>query len=90
MEKARFAAVNRLCVEVGYQDRTFMVEPYSLRKASSGQLILYTVVSDTGSVCTYPVDQIDSLNVTATAFTPRFALDVVDASMVTFSAAGCS
>ncbi len=90
LEKARFAAVNRLCVEVGYQDRTFMVEPYSLRKTRSDQLILYTVVSITGSVCAYRVDQIDSLNVTATAFTPRFALDVFDASMVTFSVAGCS
>ena len=90
LEKARFAAVNRLCVEVGYQDRTFMVEPYSLRKTRSGQLILYTVVSDTGSVCAYRVDQIDSLNVTATAFTPRFALEVVDTSMDPFSPAGCS
>ena len=90
LEKARFAAANHLCVEVGYQDRTYMVEPYSLRKTRSGQLILYTVVSDTGSVSAYHVDQIDSLNVTTTAFTPKFALDVVDASLNPFSTAGGS
>ena len=90
MEKARFAAANYLCVEVGYQDRTYMVEPYSLRKTRSGQLILYTVVSDTGSVSAYRVDQIDSLNVTTTAFTPKFALDVVDTSINSFSTAGGS
>ena len=90
LEKARFAAANYLCVEVGYQDRTYMVEPYSLRKTRSGQLILYTVVSDTGSVSAYRVDQIDSLNVTTTAFTPKFALDVVDASLNPFSTAGGS
>ena len=67
-----------------------MVEPYSLRKTRSGQLILYTVVSDTGSVSAYHVDQIDSLNVTTTAFTPKFALDVVDASLNPFSTAGGS
>ena len=45
VEEVRFAAANHLCVELGYQDRNHLIEPYSLRMTRSGQLTLYAVQS---------------------------------------------
>ena len=36
LERIRFAAANRLCVDVGYEGDVQRVEPYSLRKARGG------------------------------------------------------
>ena len=76
IEKVRFAAANRLCVEIGYQDGNHLVEPYSLRMTNSGQLTLYAVESDTGKVCSYSIDQIQSVSVRTASFAPRFKSEV--------------
>ena len=38
LERIRFAAANRLCVDVGYEGDVQRVEPYSLRKARGGNV----------------------------------------------------
>ena len=39
LERIRFAAANRLCVDVGYEGDVQRVEPYSLRKARGGNVV---------------------------------------------------
>ena len=53
MEVIRFAAANRLCVQLDYRkesgERTQpVIEPYSLRRTREGAYLLYGVKSDTG------------------------------------------
>ena len=81
VEEVRFAAANHLCVELGYQDRNHLVEPYSLRMTRSGQLTLYAVESDTGEVRSYGVDQIQSIRVSTASFNPRFAVDALGSGL---------
>ena len=38
LERIRFAAANRLCVDVGYEGDVQRVEPYPLRKARGGNV----------------------------------------------------
>ena len=40
LERIRFAAANRLCVDVGYQGDVQRVEPYSLRRTRDGDVVL--------------------------------------------------
>ena len=75
IEEVRFAAANHLCVELGYQGRDQLIEPYSLRMTRSGLLTLYAVESDTAEVCSYIVAQIQSIRVSTVSFVPRFAVD---------------
>ena len=75
VEELRFAAANHLFVELGYQDRNYLIEPSDLRMTRSGQLTLYAVQSDTGEVPSYGVDQVQSIRVSTASFTPRFAVD---------------
>ena len=77
VEEMRFAAANRLCVELGYQGSVYLVEPYSLRMTRSGQLTLYAVESEAGEIRSYLPNQIESIRVTTVSFTPRFAIDVL-------------
>ena len=77
----RFAAANHLCVELGYQDRNHLIEPYNLRMTRSGQLTLYAVQSDTGEVRSYDVGQIQNVRVNTASFTPRFAVDALGSGL---------
>ena len=81
VEELRFAAANHLCVDLGYQDRNHLIEPYSLRMTRSGQLTLYAVRSDTGEVRSYGVDQIQSIRVNTASFIPRFAVDALGSGL---------
>jgi hypothetical protein len=55
LERVRFAAVNRLCVELDYrkesgQRSTYVIEPYSLRMTREGNMLLYGVKLPAGEI----------------------------------------
>ena len=76
LEMVRFAAANHLCVELISLDETWLVEPYTLKRTQSGQLVLYAVKFDTGEVRSYRLDEIQSVVVSNIPFRPRFAVEV--------------
>ena len=75
LESVRFAAANHLCVSLGYQGSTRLIEPYSLRRTRAGNLLLYAVKAATGEVRSYRVDRIQSIQVANRPFSPRFAVE---------------
>jgi predicted nucleotidyltransferase component of viral defense system len=70
LESVRFAAANRLCVELGYRGSTRVIEPYSLRRGRDGQLLLYAIKAETRQVRSYRVSRIQTVNVTTRPFRP--------------------
>lgn len=75
LESIRFAAVNRLCVELGYQRTVRLIEPYSLRRTKDGHLILHAVKTQTGEPRAYRVDRIESVKVTNIPYIPKFEIE---------------
>jgi predicted nucleotidyltransferase component of viral defense system len=75
LETVRFAAANRLCVELGYQRSVRVIEPYSLRRSRAGHLLLHAVKADTRQHRSYRVDQIQSVRVTTRPFRPVYAIE---------------
>jgi len=80
LEIIRFAAANRLCVELDYRDQsgrsgTRTIEPYSLRRSSEGNLLLFAVKCDTGESRSYRVDWIMGATAISRSFTPRFIIE---------------
>jgi predicted nucleotidyltransferase component of viral defense system len=75
LESIRFAAINRLCVELGYQGSTRIIEPYSLRMSRAGDLLLYGIRVDNRQLRCYRVDRIESARVTRTPFKPAYAIE---------------
>lgn len=82
LEVIRFAAANRLCVELDYQGSTRRIEPYSLRRTRAGDIILHAHNIERDAHRSYRVDRIQGARVTARSFTPRFAVELMPSGPV--------
>ncbi len=76
LETIRYAAANHLCVELGYNGTTRIIEPYSLRRSSEGNWLLYTTRVDNRQLRVYRVDRIESARVLARTFVPRYRVEL--------------
>ncbi len=76
LEVIRFAAANRLCVDLTYAGTRRLIEPYSLRRTRDGNLLLYAVKHATAEDRSYRVDRIQGTSVTQTPFEPRYAIEL--------------
>ena len=76
LEIIRFAAANRLCVELDYGGSTRRIEPYSLRRTLDGNVVLHAHNVDRGAHRSYRVDRIQDARVTNQTFTPRYAVEL--------------
>ncbi|MFQ5904500.1 MAG: nucleotidyl transferase AbiEii/AbiGii toxin family protein, partial [Candidatus Binatia bacterium] len=76
LEIIRFAAANRLCVDLAYQGTRRVIEPYSLRRTRDGNLLLHATKHDTGEARSYRVDRIQGAEVTQIPFTPRYVIEL--------------
>jgi len=82
LDLIRFAAVNRLCVEIYYQKENeirlrYVIEPYSLRATADNQLLLYGVKLPVAQIRSFRTDRILSVKITEDAFVPRYAVDFI-------------
>lgn len=81
LEIIRFAAGNRLCVDLDYTDkngrrRNRIIEPYSLRQAQNGNILLYAVRADDGQIRAYKINQINDASITNRVFVPRYQIEL--------------
>ncbi len=82
-EIIRFAAANRLCVDLTYQGSRRLIEPYSLRRTEDGNLLLYAVKHQTGEPRSYRVDRIQGAEATQISFIPKYLIELTPAGMIT-------
>lgn len=61
-----------------------IIEPYSVRLTSAGDLLLFGVKSDTGESRSYRLDRIGSATVTRQAFRPRYDIELTESGPLTF------
>ena len=81
LEIIRFAAGNRLCVDLDYTDqqgrrRSRIIEPYSLRRAGNGNILLYAVRAENGQIRSYNINQINDASITNQVFVPRYEVEL--------------
>ena len=82
LESVRFAAANRLCVNLQYKNSWRLIEPYSLRRSKDGNLLLCAVRHDDGEVRTYRVDQIQGVEVSKVSFIPKYPVELTPAGLL--------
>jgi hypothetical protein len=90
LEIIRFAAANRLCVELLYDGTTRLIEPYSLRRTSEGHYVLHAIRRRSGEHRSYRVDRVQGASVSSEPFTPRYLVELTSEGplVVMASAAG--
>ena len=76
LEKIRFAAANRLCVKLYYNNEYRLIEPYSLRKTRAGNILLCALRHDSGENRNYRIDRIQGAEVTTETFVPRYTIEL--------------
>ena len=76
LEKIRFAAANRLCVKLYYNDESRLIEPYSLRKTRAGNILLCALRHDSGKNRNYRIDRIQNAEVTNKTFSPKYTIEL--------------
>ena len=81
IEVIRFAASNRLCVELDYVDEkgnrgNRIIEPYSIRRTQAGDIVLHALRADGGEHRSYRIDRIRRARATKQSFTPRYAIEL--------------
>ncbi|MFV1984350.1 MAG: WYL domain-containing protein [Thiohalomonadales bacterium] len=76
LEIIRFAAANRLCIELEYDNSHRIIEPYSLRKTKDGNILLYAVRHEDGLPRSYRIDRIQGATATKVTFMPRYAIEL--------------
>jgi predicted nucleotidyltransferase component of viral defense system len=82
IEIIRFAAANRLCVDLGYKSETRRIEPYSLRRTKDNNIVLHAWNIDSDAHRSYRADRIESARTTNQVFTPRYAVELTPAGPV--------
>ena len=76
LETIRFAAANRLCVNLFYQGSRRLIEPYSLRRTKEGNLLLHAVKHNTGESRSYRIDRIQGVETTKVSFIPKYSIEL--------------
>ena len=74
-EAVRFAATNHLCVDLTYDGKRRLIEPYSLRHTSAGNYVLHAERADGSGHRSYRVDRMQAVAVTTTPFQPQRAIE---------------
>lgn len=90
LDRIRFAAVNRLCVELDYRKengerKTYLIEPYSLRATAEGNMVMYGVKLPTAETRSFRTDRIIGATITERVFTPRYEIDFIPEGPVRLS-----
>lgn len=84
LETIRFAAANRLCIDLSYRSENGAVsrrriEPYSLRRSQAGDILLYAVRAADGQLRSYRIDRMFGAAVTNQPFAPRYEVELTPA-----------
>ena len=76
LEIIRFAAANRMCVDLDYDGETRRIEPYSLRRTKDDHVILHAIKVSTGESRSYRVDRMQGARATSQGFVPKYAVEL--------------
>ena len=82
LERIRFAAANRLCVNLLYKNEYRLIEPYSMRRMRGGNILLFALRHDTKELRSYRVDRIQGVEITQTPFIPTHAIELTPSGSV--------
>lgn len=76
LEVIRFAAANRLCVDLDYKGLTRRIEPYSLRRTKAEHIVLHAWDVTKNDHRSYRLDRVEGARVSNQTFTPRYAVEL--------------
>ncbi len=78
LDAVRFAANNRLLIAFDYEDTPRLVEAYSLRRSTTGTLLLFAAESGTkGEIKSFDASAVTNVTITSRSFVPQWRIELV-------------
>lgn len=75
-ELIRYAGANHFCIKIDYNNNTYLIEPYDLKKNQDEILILIAVNHETNELCTFHIKFIQKVIITEISFSPRYLISL--------------
>lgn len=72
IELIRYAGTNYLYLEIIYNNKARLIEPYNLKRTLEGNIILVAIESKGNEWKSFRIDRIQNIKVTATPFKPQY------------------
>jgi predicted nucleotidyltransferase component of viral defense system len=81
VDQIRYAARNRLCIEIEYHGIKRLIEPYSMKQPKTGNQLLYVYeitkgTTRTDDIRSYKINEISGVKVTEQSFSPRYLVEL--------------
>lgn len=80
----RYAALHRLCLDLGYGGSRRLIEPYSLRLTRDGHILLCARKAESHELRTYRLDSIERVRLTDVHFDPVYAIEMTAGGPIMF------
>lgn len=82
LQQLRFAGANRLLVTFSYHGKRRTLEPYSLRRPATANLLLYGWELESSQIKAFKIEEIRDLSTPGTAFSPRYVVELAAAGPI--------
>ena len=76
LEKIKFSALNRLCVELFYKGKKETIEPYAFRKNKTGHVLFYGCHQRTKKTDSFKIEEIESVSIINKSFKPNYIVEI--------------
>ena len=75
VESIRFAGANRLMIEFDYEGKHHVAEPYSLRRAQTGNVLVHAWEHASAHIRAFNTAKMENVRTTNRSFTPRYRVE---------------
>ncbi len=76
VDRIQFAASNRLCISLRYNNEVRTVEPYSFRTSKADARLFYGFELEAGQIKCYRLDRFQSVDILSETFNPRYMVEI--------------
>ena len=76
LQRIQFAAANRVCIRLKYNNKTRTVEPISFRTSRIGNRLFYGFEREANHAKAYSISKIQSIEITNNAYTEKYPIEI--------------
>jgi len=82
LQRIQFAAANRVCVILTYNNKEKTVEPISFRRSKSGNRLFYGFERETNHPKAYSISKIQSIEITNIPYTEKYPVEISSSGQI--------
>jgi len=82
LRRIQFAAANRICIKLRYNDKTRTVEPLSFRTSNIGNRLFYGFEREAKHVKSFSISKIQTIEITNISYTEKYPVEISSSGFI--------